>query len=304
MTLQAIETFGELEEGDIQLLSELEGASERYEWIPSDRLSIISEMPQQDIEYRLDRLGKFELVKRGTPKYSGYKVMPAGYDTLALWDLVNEDVIEAFGNALGVGKEADIYDALTPEGKRTALKFNRLGLTFTSVKEVRPYELKHGWIDASKSAAKREFHALKELHRTVEVPRPVSYNRHVLVMGLIEGEELADVADIDLPELVLDEIFRNVREAYRAGIIHSDLSEHNVLIKPNGEVLIIDWPQWEPKNHPEADDLLKRDVENVLKFFRRKFQIESDLEEILNRIKSQSKLRGTKLGAEKDRGLS
>lgn len=281
MTLQAIKIFKKLEEGDIQLLLELEGASERYEWIPSDRLSIISKMPSQDIEYRLSRLNKFELVKRGVHKYSGYKITPSGYDVLALWDLVEGDVIEAFGKTLGVGKEADIYDALTPDGERMAVKFNRLGLTFDSVKEVRPYEPKHGWIDASKSAAKREFHALKKLYKAVEVPKPISYNRHVLVMSLIEGKELADVADIDLPKLVLDEILRNVKEAYRKGIIHADLSEYNVIIKSNGEILIIDWPQWVPKTHPEADRLLKRDVDNVLKFFRRKFGIERDLKETL-----------------------
>lgn len=99
---------------------------------------------------------------------------------------------------------------------------------------------------------------MKKLHFTVEVPKSVAYNRHVVVMGLIEGEELGDVADIDLPEPVLDEILRNVREAYKANVIHADLSEHNIIIKPNGEVLIIDWPQWVDLNHPEAYNLIRR----------------------------------------------
>lgn len=285
MALQAIEIFHDIEEGDIKFLSELEEAATRYEWIPEDRLTKISDLPEQDVKYRLDRLDKFDLVEGGIAKYEGYRILPSGYDVLALWELAQRDVLEAFGRALGIGKEADIYDALTPEEERVAVKFNRLGLSFTSLKEKRPYAPKHGWIDASEDAAEREFEALKKLHRKVEVPKPVAYDRHVLVMGLIEGEELADVAGIDLPEPVLDEILRNVREAYKAGVIHGDLSEHNVIVKPNGEVLIIDWPQWESKTHPEAEDLLKRDVGNVLNFFRRKFQIERERDEALEEIK-------------------
>lgn len=285
MTLKAIEVFRDIEEGDIKFLSELEGATKRYEWIPEDRLTKISELPDQDVEYRLDRLNKFDLVEGGTAKYKGYRILFPGYDVLALWNLVQRDVLEAFGKALGIGKEADIYDALTPADERVAIKFNRLGLSFTRLREKRPYAPEHGWIDASKEAAEREFRALEKLHREVEVPVPIAYNRHVLVMGLIEGEELVDIADIDLPELVLDEILRNVREAFRAGVIHGDLSEHNVIIKPNGEVLIIDWPQWETRDHPEAENLLKRDVENVLNFFGRKFEIERSLEKALKGIK-------------------
>lgn len=285
MTLRAIEVFHEVEDGDLQLLSELEGVAQRFEWIPKDRLPKISSMPEQDIEYRLDRLNKSEFVEMGTKKYRGLRILPGGFDLLALHDLVEDDVLEAFGIALGIGKEADIYDALTPEEKRVAVKFNRLGLSFTRLKEKRPYAPEHGWIEASERAARRELKVLEKINPKVEAPEPVTYNRHVLVMGLIEGEELADVADIDLPEPVLDEILRNVKVSYRLGVIHGDLSEHNIIIQPNGEVLIIDWPQWEPIDHPEADELLERDVKNVLKFFGRKYQLERDLDSVLEEIK-------------------
>lgn len=285
MTLRAIEIFHDVEDGDLQLLSEMEEVAQRFEWIPLDRLPKISEMPEQDIDYRLDRLNKFELVELGTEKYRGLRILPSGFDLLALHNLVEDDYLEAFGIALGIGKEADIYDALTPDERRVAVKFNRLGLSFKRLKEKRPYAPKHGWIEASEKAARRELNGLKKVYPEVEAPEPITYNRHVLVMGLIEGEELADVADIDLPEPVLEEILRNIKVAYGLGVIHGDLSEHNVIIKPNGEILIIDWPQWESVEHPEADELLERDVRNVVKFFRRKFRIERDPDEILKNIK-------------------
>lgn len=287
MTLLAIEIFHDVEDGDLQLLSEMEEVAQRFEWIPKDRLPKISDMPEQDIEYRLDRLNKFELVELGTDKYRGLRILPSGFDLLALKDLVEDDYLEAFGIALGIGKEADIYDAITPDEKRVAVKFNRLGLSFKRLKEKRSYAPKHGWIEASEKAAGRELKALKRVYPRVEAPEPITYNRHILVMGLIEGEELVDVADIDLPEPVLDEIIRNVKVAYGLGVIHGDLSEHNVIIKPNGEVLIIDWPQWETVDHPEADELLERDVRNIIRFFNRKFQIDRDFDKVLKDIKGE-----------------
>ncbi len=286
MSLKAIEVFHDLEEKDFEFLSELEEAASRFKWIPDDRLTKFSEMPRQDINYRLDRLNKLELLEKGTEKYRGYRILPPGYDALAIHELVENDVIEAFGIAQGIGKEADIYDALTPEEKRVAVKFNRLGLSFQKLKEKRTYQPKHGWYDASKKAARKEFQVLKKIHKKVEAPEPITYNRHILIMSLIEGEELADVAKIDLPKPVLDEIIRNVKETYKQGIIHADLSEHNIIIKPNGEILIIDWPQWESTDHPESDDLLRRDVKNILSFFERKYKIKRDLEKILEDIKT------------------
>ncbi|MFP4005118.1 MAG: RIO1 family regulatory kinase/ATPase [Candidatus Hadarchaeia archaeon] len=286
MSLKAIEVYPEIEESDIRFLKDLERASSRFELIPEDRLPKISRMHEQDIEYHLGRLNKYELLEKDVKRYEGYRILPSGYDLLALWSLSERKVLKAFGKPVGIGKEADTYDALTPEDKKVAVKFNRLGLTFSSLTEKRSYHPKHGWIDASKKAARREFKGLKKVYPKVEVPKPVAFDRHVLVTGLIEGEELSEIKNIDYPELVLSEILRNAENSLRCGVIHGDLSEHNIIIKPNGEILIIDWPQWEPLTHPEADELIERDIKNVLSFFRRKFRIKKDLEETLREIKN------------------
>ncbi len=287
MTLRAIEVFRQLEAGDVKLLSRMERAARRYEYIPADRLPVMTEFTPKDLQYRLGRLDKFGLVERRTVKYLGYKIMSAGHDVLAIWDLVEQNVLEAFGNKLAVGKEADVYDALGPDGSKVAVKFNRTGRTsFTHVKRARPYEPTHGWIDASKKATKREFEAFQKIYPDVAVPEPIAYNRHVIVTGLIEGDELANVADISEPAPVLEEVLENVRKAYQLGVVHADLSEHNVIVKPIGEVIIIDWPQWVPASHARADELLERDVHNVLKYFRRKFGLKRSLDETIKFIKS------------------
>jgi len=286
MILQAIRVFKELQQKDFKMLAAIERWMRRYEFVPANKLPALSGFTPKDVDYLLRRLNKFRLILRQTTGYVGYKLTPAGHDALALQKLVDQNVLQAFGTPLGIGKEADIYDALMPDGEKVAVKFNRLGRTsFTRVGRLRPYAPKHGWMYASRLAAAREFKALEKLYPHVSVPRPIAVDRHVIVMGLIDGVELANVADIADPEAVLDDVLENIKRSYQLGIVHADLSEHNIIIKPSGEVLIIDWPQWIPTSHHNAQELLERDVSNVLKYFRRKFRLKGDISQALEFIR-------------------
>ena len=82
------------------------------------------------------------------------------------------------------------------------------------------------------------------------------------------------------PKTLLREILRNVRKTFlKAHLIHGDLSEYNIILQPDGNLLIIDWPQAVKTDHPNAKELLERDIKNVLIFFSRKFNIELTLKE-------------------------
>lgn len=48
-----------------------------------------------------------------------------GYDYLALKALTRHDVIDSFGNQIGVGKESNIYIVADAEGKEMCLKLHR-----------------------------------------------------------------------------------------------------------------------------------------------------------------------------------
>jgi RIO kinase 2 len=226
--------------------------------------------------------------------YVGYTLNYAGYDCLAINALVKAEVLEAFGKPLGVGKEADVYDALDPKGERIAVKFHRLGrISFRQTMRKRGYTTEHtGWLFQSRLAAEKEFQALKLVFpHGIAVPKPISQNRHVLVMGMIEGAELAEYKEIPKPKKVLKEILLNIRKAYlKAGVIHADLSEYNVILKPNMHILIIDWPQYVTKEHPNAQQLLTRDIKNILRFFRRKHMLKTKLEETLAYITGSGKI--------------
>jgi RIO kinase 2 len=124
----------------------------------------------------------------------------------------------------------------------------------------------------------------------VAVPEPISQNRHVVAMGMIEGAQLSKYRDIGKPEKVLKEILRNLRKAYlKAHLIHSDISEYNIILKPDGQILIIDWPQAVKTDHANAADLLERDIKNVLIFFSRKFNVKSAAKEAADYVTGKVK---------------
>ena len=252
-----------------------------------------AKVPAEKIDRALGKIDKLGLIYRMQGAYVGYTLNYAGYDCLAINAFVKAGVLEAFGQSLGVGKEADVFDALDPKGTRVAVKFHRLGrISFRQTRRKRGYLADHAsWLFQSRLAAEKEFQALRLVHmHGVAVPEPISQNRHAIVMGVIEGGELAKWRKIEDPAGVLKEILGNVKKAYvDAGVIHADLSEYNVLLKPDMHVLIIDWPQYVTVEHPNAEELLTRDVKNVLDFFSRRFRVKVRIEEVCGFVSGKAK---------------
>lgn len=289
----ALRVFRKLEPEDFHVMQVIEAARGRYRHVPERDLPKLAEHNKRELDFRLSRLEKFSLVERWVGPYVGYVLYTAGYDCLAINALVKAGLLEAFGKPLGVGKESDVYDALTSKGKRVAVKFHRLGRkSFRQTRRKRGYvaDRSHiSWHYQSQLAAEREFEALKLVYRhRVAVPEPIHQNRHVVMMGMIEGAELAEFSEISNAKRTLMEVLSNIRRTYtKAGVIHADLSEFNIIVQPNWHILIIDWPQYVTKNHPNAEELLERDVRNVVHFFERKFKIETDLTDTLKYVKGQ-----------------
>ncbi len=292
----AVGVFRELEPEDLQILLAIEEQMKNYEHAPREAIHKQAELPPQEIDYRLPNLTKKGLLQGWRGQYVGYSLTTAGYDALAINALVKADVIDAFGKPLGVGKESDVYDALTPTEQQVAIKFHRLGRTsFKQTKRKRGYMAKYSytpdWHQQSRIAAKKEYKALRLLHpKGVAVPNPIKQNRHVLVMSMIEGAELYHHQKLQNPQAILNEILVNVKRAYRdAHIIHGDLSPYNIILQPNQHILIIDWPQNVTIKHPNAKEFLKRDLKNVLTLFQRKHGLKNKLKDALTYVTEDSK---------------
>jgi RIO kinase 2 len=290
----AVRIFKTLTNEDLRVLQAIETAMSQHEFVPERQIARFTRLSlDRDTEFRLKRLSKLGLIYSRRGGYKGFTLNYAGYDCLAINALVKGSVIEAFGHPLGIGKEADVFDALTPERKQVAVKFQRLGrISFRQTQRKRGYTKEHaGWLFQSRLAAEKEMRALRLLYPCgVAVPEPISQNRHVLVMGIIEGAEMAQLKKVPTPKRILRQILRNIRKAYLdAGVIHGDLSEYNIIVKPDRHILVIDWPQYVTNEHPNAEQLLTRDVANILQYFNRKRLLKVRLEQALDYVKGKSR---------------
>jgi RIO kinase 1 len=104
----------------------------------------------------------------------------------------------------------------------------------------------------------------------VRVPRPHGYHHGVLLMVLVtdaDGHSAPRLGEVELsPELARDfhaQLIADVVRMLCVGLIHGDLSAYNVLVGPEGPV-VIDFPQVvSAAGNNNARTMLLRDVNNL-----------------------------------------
>ena len=282
------DVFRKLDEKHFKILRVIEENSSRYEVVPKEVIISSSGIGPR-AEKLLKKLHEYRLIWAPLGLERGFCLNYNGLDLLALKSLVDRNIIESLGKPLGIGKEADVYDAISPKGERLAVKFFRIGRTsFKKYERHRTALLSaHSYMAASIKSAAQEYRALKILYpRGVKVPKPIARNRHIIVTEFFQGIEVASAQYLTDPLKILGDILENVKMAYDAGVVHSDLSAYNVLVTPEEEILIIDWPQWVKPSHPMAKSYLRRDISSLLKFFKRKWKIGELPENYLNIIRA------------------
>lgn len=274
----------ELHRYEVRILMILERLMRRYRWVPLDILRRTIGLSESEVSYRLGRLMTMGMVRFDAVPYEGYSLVFQGYDALALISLTRKGTVRALGPLIGEGKEAVVYEGLGLS--ELALKFHHVGQrSFQSARVTREYMPEEGhcpWIFASRLSAEREYEALRRLHPAVSVPLPIDINRHTVVMEYVPGATL-NRCSLESPREVLSDILRNVRLAYGNGIIHADLSEFNVM-HDGSRIYLIDWPQWVGVDHPNAADLLLRDIGNITRYFSRRYGIEVPVDKAMSEV--------------------
>jgi len=286
--MEAANLLINLEKEDFRVLMAIEIGMKRSEYVTISNIKFYSRYKMEETLFRLNKVHKLDLLIRDSSKYEiGYILNSKAYDLLALHALVKRNVISQLGPLIGKGKESDVYSCIDDNGIIYALKFYRMGrASFRNIKRYRDLIGDRGhlsWLYVNRLAAKREFEALTKIFTLkLNTPKPISYNRHAIVMSYLRGKEIVYYKHIKNPLKIFKRIIKQIKIIYqKANMIHGDLGEFNIVLSEEGKILIIDWLQWVPTDHPNARTLLERDIFNISTFFEKKFNIESNVEDII-----------------------
>lgn len=275
-----------LNKSDYKILKVFASSLKNRQFLNLPTLSQYSNLSQSLIEHHLKRLVKFGLISKSN---IGYTLLVTGLDIYVLKILSNRNIITAIGPQIGIGKEAEVYLAHDSLEQDRIIKMFRLGRSsFKQIKRKRDVKTgTNSWLLLNIETAKKEYDILTYLKdSSTSFPSPLYRSFHCIVMEPIYGSRLSDIENLDYPELVLEKIISNMTIAYRKGYINGDLNEYNILVNDDN-IFILDWPQAVRVDTTNADVLLTRDVNNIIKFFSRKFKIEGDIHNIINIIKGK-----------------
>jgi RIO kinase 1 len=204
----------------------------------------------------------------------------------SLQALIDDGVIDEVLRSLKSGKEATVYLVRSGPHTRCAKVYRNMaqrsfqkraryqeGRAVRGSRQARATAKSTSFGRREQEAAWKnaEVDALYQLVGAgVRVPRPVGFFDGVLIMELIadiEGDPAPRLGEVELsPDTAREYHRRLIRDVVRMlciGLIHGDLSEFNVLVAPDGPV-IIDLPQAvNAAGNNGAFAMLERDINNL-----------------------------------------
>lgn len=217
----------------------------------------------------------------------------------ALYKLVQDGHIDAFGGPISTGKEAHVFLALAGESD-VAVKIYRINASdFRQMRKYLEGDPRFEDIGGKKKKVvlawtKKEFANLKRAQAAgVRVPNPIAVERNVLVMEFLgtDGERAKRLGEVHVenPRTAYEVVREYMRRLYDAGLVHGDLSEYNIVVH-NSQLWILDLGQAVTVHHPNSREFLERDCENVANFFSRQ-GLDIDGDELLDHVTSEAEPR-------------
>ncbi|MGB9748944.1 MAG: RIO1 family regulatory kinase/ATPase [Candidatus Woesearchaeota archaeon] len=208
--------------------------------------------------------------------------------------LINKGIFEELKGNIAVGKESNIFFALTKSNEKVIVKIYRLQtadfkrMFFYIRGDPRFKGLANKRRKVIFAWCQREFRNLINAQRArINAPKPIAFQKNILIMEFIGKENPAPSIKDSLPENVENfakQVFKNIEKFAVHGFVHGDLSEFNIL-NYEGKPYFIDLSHSTPMRNQDSLNYLSRDVFNVCRFFNSVLHEEKyDAGEIVEKI--------------------
>ncbi len=233
------------------------------------------------------------LFKRESAKKTFAKVFDQR-TILALHALARKGFFDFVEFVVSTGKEAHVFRAQDHAGNFRAVKiYKTLTTDFTRMKDYLKGDLRFKHLGKNKRElvnqwTRKEFKNLEKFGKAgIRVPLPLAFRENVLVMEFIGKEKAAPTLKEKPPRDIA--AFKETIEEWlalmvgKAGLVHADLSEYNIL-NFDEEPVLIDCAQSVLTSHPRAEYFFKRDLENIASYLS-KNGLKTSPEALLKRVR-------------------
>ena len=215
---------------------------------------------------------------------------------LTIYGMIKDKTISYVNGVIRAGKESVVFWAVSPDKHNVALK---VYLTSTSsFKKRSPYivgdprfsRIRKNTRSLVYLWAKKEY---KNLIRCVQsglvVVQPIAVKKNVLALEFIgrNGIPTKTLIESQIDEKDYKSAISLIEQLYKqANLIHCDFSEYNIFKTKKG-LILFDLGSAIDLEHPKAQEFLKRDINNISRFFvKRGLTVENPID-IFNRITNE-----------------
>ena len=212
---------------------------------------------------------------------------------MELYDLIKSKIISYINGVVKAGKESVVFWAVDENKKDIALKVYLVSTA--NFKKRAPYlvgdprfsRIKKGTKNLVYIWAQKEFRNLSLCYeKGLPVVRPIHVTKNILVMDFIgkNGAPTKTLLESQIDQQDYESAISLIRRLYKeAKLVHGDFSEYNIFKTENG-LLLFDLGSAVDLRHPNATQFLKRDINNITKFFVKRGLTVANLVDVLLKV--------------------
>ncbi len=240
---------------------------------------IISKKLESKLDQKLASKSKRKHLEDGFKKGKVVNEVLDKPTVMTLYKMITDHIIAYVNGSVSAGKESVLFWGVDENDIDIALKIYLV--TTSNFKKREPYitgdprfsHLKKGTKNLVYLWAKKEFRNLSQCYAAgIPVPRPLYLIKNVLAMDFVgeNGSPCKSLLNSEVDENDYDQAISIIKDLYnKAKLVHGDYSEYNIFKTDNG-LVVFDMGSAVDLRHPNAQEFLKRDINNITRFFNKR----------------------------------
>ena len=230
------------------------------------------------------------MVRDSREEWKTYKNVFDKSSLLILEKLKSQHKLDDLVSPISIGKEANLFTALC-KGETAVAKIYRVeNCNFNKMYSYICTDPRYPKLSRVRrkiifSWVQREYHNLLRAAEVIRVPKPFAQKDNIILMEFIGTSNPAPKVKDAIPRDIskfFQQVVDSIRRLFKAGLIHGDLSEYNIL-NYREKPVFIDFSQGTQTRNPNARELFDRDIKNLCRFFGKHMEVnqEAVIKEIL-----------------------